>query len=119
MTHPTSAEKRQRAAAFPTLPGPTPSVGSLAVRWGSPFDRSCYLVSAPELATRHPEPYEHLMQRLTAGTGCTESEILAHGHKVRALLFFAEDRLARSGALASLVGRQKHAYQLQAVKPGF
>jgi hypothetical protein len=115
----TSAEKRRRAAAFPTLPGPTPSAGSLAVRWASPFDRSCFLVSAPELAAGHQQPYEQLMDQLTTATGCTEAEILTHGHNVRALLFFAEDRLARTGALASLVGRQKHKYELAAVRPAF
>jgi hypothetical protein len=119
MTHTTSADKRRRAAEFPTLPGPTPSAGSLAVRWGSAFDRSCFLVSAPDLPTKHPQVYEQLMSHLTSGTGCTEEEILAHGHKVRALLFFAEDRLARTGALASLVGRQKHEYELAAVRPEF
>jgi len=114
-----SAEKRRRAANFPSLPGPTPSAGTLAVRWSSPFDRSCFLVSAPDLATKHPQPYEQLMDQLTSGTGCSEAEILAHGKQVRAMLFFAEDRLARTGALASLVGRQKHEYELGAVKPGF
>jgi len=114
-----SAEKRRRAAAFPAVPGPTPSAGTLAVRWSSPFDRSCFTVSAPELARQHPEPYGQLMDQLTSGTGCTEQEILAHGQKVRAELFFAEDRLARTGALASLVGRQKHGYELAAVIPAF
>jgi hypothetical protein len=114
-----SAEKRRRAASFPSLPGPTPSAGCLAVRWVSPFDRSCFLVSAPDLASKHARPYQHLMHQLTAGTGCTEAEILAHGRRVRAMLFSAEDRLARAGALASLMGRQKHDYQLPAVTPAF
>jgi hypothetical protein len=119
MTDLSSAEKRRRAASLPALPGPTPEAGSLAVRWGSAFDRSCFLVSAPDLATKHPQPYEQLMGQLTSGTGCTEAEILAHGHNVRAALFFAEDRLARTGALASLVGPQKHKYELPAVRPTF
>lgn len=114
-----SAEKRRRAASFPTLPGPTPAAGSLDVSWSSPFDRSCYLVSAPDLAVKHPKPYDLLMQQIKAGTGCTEAEILAHGHKVRALLYFAEDRLSRTGALAGLVGKQKHQYELAAVNPAF
>jgi len=119
MTTATSAEKRLRAAAFSAVPGPTPSVGALAVRWSSPFDRSCFLVSAPELAGKHDQPYEELMEQLTSGTGCTEAEILEHGRKVRAELFFAEDRLARIGALASLVGRQRHGYILAPVVPAF
>jgi hypothetical protein len=115
----TSAEKRRRAALFPALAGPTPSAGSLAVRWASPFDRSCFMVSAPELAAGRRPPYEQLMEQLTSATGCTEGEILAHGNNVRARLFFAEDRLARTGALASLVGEQKHRYELAAVRPDF
>ena len=119
MSATTSAEKRRRAASFPSLPGPTPAAGSLDVIWTSQFDRSCYLVTAPNLAVKHPKRYEQLMHQLRDGTGCTEAEILAHGNKVRALLYFAEDRLSRTGALASLSGKQKHQYELAAVNPAF
>ena len=119
MTATCSDDKRRRAAAFPLRPGRTPSSGALQVSWASAFDRSCYLVSAPDHATKHPAPYAQLMQELTTETGCTEEEIIAHGNKVRALLFFAEDRLSRTGVLAGLVGRQKHEYALPAVNPAF
>ena len=114
-----SAEKRRRAAAFPLRPGKTPPSGALQVQYASPFDRSCFLVSAPDLSKKHKAAYDQLMQELTTETGCAESEILAHGNKVRAMLFFAEDRLARAGALAGLVGREKLAHDLPAVTPAF
>lgn len=113
------SEKRRRAAAFRPRPGPTPQVGRLDVRWVSGFDRSCFLVSTPDLSVRHHEAYVALMNDLRAATGCTAAEILAHGSKVRTLLFFAEDQLARTGTLASLIGRQKHVYELPAVPPAF
>jgi len=115
----TSAEKRQRAATFPKASGATPTQGSLEVSWDSPFDRMCYLVSATDLATKNRSRYDALMQELITATGCSDEEILSHGLKVRALLFFAEDRLARQGALASLVGKQKHLYRLTPVNPAF
>jgi hypothetical protein len=91
----------------------------LDVRWVSPFDRSCFLVSTPDLNARHHAAYVALMDDLRAATGCTAAEILAHGQKVRALLSFAEDQLARAGALDNLVGRQKHVYELSATPPAF
>lgn len=115
----TSTEKRRRAAGFPVMPGPTPTGGSLDVTWESPFDRSCYLVSAPDMAKKHKKPYDQLMKDLLEATGCTEDEIIAHGNKVRALLFFAEDRLARTGELAHLTGKQKQPYDLPTVSPAF
>lgn len=119
MTSPTSAEKRQRAATFPPASGATPMRGALDVSWDSPFDRMCYLVAAPDLPIKRPARYDALLQELTAATGCTAEELLAHGNKVRAMLFFAEDRLARSGALAELEGKQKHPYRLPPVVPAF
>jgi hypothetical protein len=119
MTRQGLTEKRQRAAAFPPATEATSTTGSLEVQWDSPFDRLCYMVSAPDLALKHRSRYDKLVLELTAGTGCTEEEVVAHGLKVRALLFFAEDRLAREGALAGLVGSQKHPYRLPPVAPVF
>lgn len=119
MSNPTSTEKRQRAAAFPPATGTAPTSGSLEVEWESPFDRLCFLVSAPDLATKHKAKYATLMTELTAGSGCTEEELIAHGLKVRALLFFAEERLSRQGDLAGLVGKQKYPYRQAKVNPAF
>jgi hypothetical protein len=119
MPSPTSAEKRLRAAAFPPASEAAPTPGALEVVWDSPFDRLCYLVSAADLPLKHASRYAKLMAELMAGSGCTEDELLAHGHKVRAVLFFAEDHLARQGALASLVGKQQHRYRLARVRPAF
>jgi hypothetical protein len=114
-----SYEKRRRAAAFRPRPGPTPDVGVLDVHWGSAFDRSCYLVSTPGLADKHRASYNHLMHDLTTETGCTESEILSHGWRVRNLLAFAKEQLSRTGALAGLIGQQKYPYELPPVIPPF
>ena len=114
----TQAEKRQRATAFPPTDDTAPS-GLLVVRWDSPFDRLCFLVSRPELARKNNRRYTELLEELMAGSGCTEEEILAHGEKVRAYLFFAEDRLKREGHLAKLTGKEKYAYQLPSVIPAF
>lgn len=119
MTSSTSAEKRRRAATFPAASGATPMRGVLDVSWDSPFDRMCYLIAAPDLPIKRPARYEAMLEELTAATGCTAEELLAHGNKVRAMLFFAEERLARSGALAELVGKQKLPYRLPPVIPAF
>ncbi len=119
MTSQTSDQKRQRAAALPHASAPAATQGLLEVLWDSPFDRLCYLISAANLALKHRARYAALLEELTAGTGCTEEELIAHGMKVRALLFFAEENLARQGLLASLVGRQKYIYRLAPVKPAF
>jgi hypothetical protein len=119
VTRPSSDEKRQRAAAFPPASATSSTKGALDVVWDSPFDRLCYLVSATDLARKHRLRYDALMTELITGTGCTEDEVLAHGLKVRGLLFFAEDRLARQGALATLVGKERHPYRLACVTPEF
>jgi hypothetical protein len=112
-------DKQRRAAAFGPRPGPTPQTGRLDVRWASAFDRACFLVSTQGLRARHCDAYNTLIQNLRAGTGCTEAEILAHGNKVRSVITYAEDRLHRAGALGHLSGKQKHLYELPAVRPAF
>jgi hypothetical protein len=112
----TQAQKRQRATAFPSVQGATPGCGVLDVQFDSPFDRLCFLVSAPVKNSRR---YATMLAELMAGSGCTEEEILAHGHKVRAYLFFAEDRLRKEGKLDGLTGKAKYPYRLSPVTPAF
>lgn len=119
MLSPASASKRARAAAFPPVRDAQVTTGLLHVLWDRTFDRLCYQFSAPELPTTDQPRYTALRQDLTAGTGCTEDELLAHGSKVRGILFFAEDHLARRGALESLIGTQQHRYRLHPVTPEF
>jgi hypothetical protein len=115
----TSAEKRQRAADF-AVPVPAFAVkGNLAVEWDSPFDRACYLVSTEGMPVKHRARYDALIKDLSEATGCTEEELIAHGLKVRAKLYFAEEHLGRTGALANLTGKAQHAYRLPAVLPAF
>ena len=119
MTLPTSAEKRLRAAALAPTGASTPTQGNLEVLWDRPFDRLCYDLSASGMARRHPAQYDALLAELSSGTGCTEEELITHGQKVRSMLFFAEDRLGRQGALAKLVGTQQLPYRLAAVTLAF
>ncbi|MBK6423023.1 MAG: hypothetical protein IPI38_09540 [Gemmatimonadetes bacterium] len=119
MTASDSTTKRRRAAQFAVRPGPAPAAGVLDVTWASPFDQSCFVVSVPEVKAKARKPVDELMKELTAETGCTEEEILAHGRKVRALLFFAEERLAREGVLATLEPKQKVPFELKPVTPAF
>lgn len=119
MTDLTSAEKRARASEIVTNSPATPTPGNLAVLWASAFDRLCYDFSASGLSRKHPERYGSLLAELRANTGCTEDELLTHGFKVRSVLFFAEDRLARQGVLASLVGDQQHPFRLAPVTLSF
>jgi hypothetical protein len=115
----TQALKRERARSFPPPTGAPPTSGLLSVTWDSPFDRLCFLVSAPDLAIKNNRRYTKLMAELIAGSGCTEEEIVAHGNKVRAYLFFAQDRLRKAGELDRLAGKEKYAYQLPPVIPAF
>lgn len=119
MTSSTQEEKRQRATAFPTPTGATPTWGQLDVQWESPFDRLCFLVSAPDLSVKHQARYAKLLAELMEGSGCTEEEVLAHGNKVRAYLFFAQDRLTKEGQLKGLKGKEKYTYHLPKVAPAF
>ena len=112
-------KKRQRAATFPPATGVAPSSGLLYVEWDSSFDRLCFLASSPDLALKNRARYDKLLTEITAGSGCTEEEVLAHGNKVRAVLFFAQERFAREGHLDRLTGKEKYAYRLAPVRPAF
>jgi hypothetical protein len=113
------AQKRQRATAFPSPDAAAQSCGLLDVSWDSAFDRLCYLVSAPDLKQKNNRRYTKLLTEIMTGSGCTEEEVLAHGHKVRAYLFFAQDRLMKSGQLDQLTGKEKYPYRLPPVEPAF
>ncbi len=119
MSAPTSAEKRARATTLTAPHAADPISGNLEVQWASAFDRLCYDVSAPAMPRKHPERYDTLLAALTAGTGCTEDEVLSHGQKVRSMLFFAEDKLARQGVMARLAANQRHPYRLAPVPQSF
>lgn len=119
MPEPTSAEKRARATTLAAPRPADPIAGNLDVQWGSAFDRPCYDLAAPAMPRKHPEPYDALLAELTEGTGCSEDEVLTHGQKVRSMLFFAEDKLARQGVMARLPGNQRHPYRLAPVPQSF
>jgi hypothetical protein len=114
-----SVQKRYRAAAFGSRPKPATVVGRLEVRWSSAFDRACFLISSPPPHPRHRAAYGRLIRDLCNETGCTTAELLAHGRKVHALLFFAQDQLARNGAIARLQPGKKCVHELAAVTPAF
>jgi hypothetical protein len=114
-----STDKCQRAATLRFKSALPPISGALDVQWASPFDRLCYELAMPGLARRHREQYDGFLQTLITGTGCTEAELLTHGQKVRSMLFFAEDRLARQGLLARLGSQQQVKYTLPPVTMAF
>jgi len=114
-----SVQKHRRVATFASRPALATVVGRLEVHWGNAFDRACFLVAAPGPNPRHRPAYARLLRDLSNETGCTVAELLAHGRKVRGLLFFAQENLARSGALATLNPGHKWAYQLPPVTPAF
>jgi hypothetical protein len=123
MTSPSQDVKRQRATTFAgknagqvTVSAPA---GALSVVWESAFDRMCHAVSADDMAVKNARRYRKLMDEIIESTGCTEEEILAHGRKVRAVLFFAQDRLAREGALRHLTGKARYEYRLPPVAHAF
>ena len=119
MTATIQEQKRKRATAFPPATGAAPSCGLLDVQWESSFDRLCYVISGPDLAIKNSNRYAKLLDALVSGSGCTEEEILAHGNKVRAVVFFAQDRLAKEGRLSGLKRSEKYVYQLPPVLPAF
>lgn len=115
----TSDEKRQRAAEF-SAPVPAFVIkGNLDVQWDSPFDRACYLISAEGMPVKQKARYAALLKDLSEATGCTEEELIAHGLKVRAKLYFAEEHLGRTGELAKLPAKTQHPYRLPKVLPAF
>lgn len=121
MTATSQDTKRQRAAAF-TVKGkssPVANSGSLAVVWESPFDQMCHAVAADDLPIKNARRFRKLMDEIVESTGCTEEEVLAHGRKVRAVLYFAQDRLSREGALRHLSGKARYEYRLPPVTLAF
>ncbi|MGH7703857.1 MAG: hypothetical protein ACREMO_12245 [Gemmatimonadales bacterium] len=119
MTTASQTQKRHRAAAFPPSTGPVAACGQLDVQWESPFDRLCFMIAAPDLLLKNSKRYAKLLEEIIAGSGCTEEEILAHGNKVRAVLFFVQDRLTKDGTLDRLTGKAKYTYHLPTVTPAF
>jgi len=123
MTSTSQDVKRQRATSFAGKskgPGAVSApAGALSVVWESPFDQMCHAVAAEDLAVKNARRYRKLMDEIIASTGCTEEEVLAHGRKVRAVLFFAQDRLSREGALRHLTGKARYEYRLPPVAHAF
>lgn len=122
MSSTSQATKRQRASSYEgkkTAGALTASSGSLSVTWESAFDQMCHAVAADDLAIKNARRYRKLMDEIIESTGCTEEEVLAHGRKVRAVLFFAQDRLSREGALRHLTGKARYDYHQPAVTHAF
>ena len=119
MSTTTQDEKRHRAATLAPTAGTGPSSGRLDVSWDSAFDRLCFLVSSPDLAIKKKARYDKLLAEITEASGCTDEEVIAHGNKVRAVLFFAQEHIAREGHLDQLTGSEKYAYRLAPVRPAF
>lgn len=120
MTATSQDTKRQRAISY-TAKGKSVPVNSrsLSVVWESAFDQMCHAVAADDLAIKNARRYRKLMDEIIESTGCTEEEVLAHGRKVRAVLYFAQDRLAREGALRHLSGKARYEYRLPPVTHAF
>lgn len=111
-------EKRDRASQVQgsgsELGRAVPNYGPLDVQFDSAFDRACYVLSLPGFITKSPTKYNDLADSLGAQTGCTTEELLNHGEKVRARLWFALDILKRRGPVEA-----KTAYALSATIPAF
>jgi hypothetical protein len=114
------AEKRERAAQVPfggILDEVTsPSYGPLDVEFESAFDCAAYIVTAEKLPARNAKKRKELMDYLNSATGCEEDEIIAHGQKVRGLLYFGLDSLRNKG---SALGKEKIKYPMRPVRPAF
>jgi hypothetical protein len=123
MTSTSQDAKRQRASSFAGkgkgAGAVTAPSGSLSVVWESAFDQMCHAVAADDLAVKNARRYRKLMDEIVESTGCTEEEVLAHGRKVRAVLYFAQDRLSREGALRHLTGKARYEYRLPPVNHAF
>lgn len=111
-------EKRDRASKVqPGSPevGRAPlSYGPLQVQFESAFDRACYVLSRPGFGTKHPAKFSDLATALGSETGCTAEELLDHGEKVRARLWFALDFLKRAAPVET-----NTSYALSATIPAF
>jgi hypothetical protein len=111
-------EKRDRASQVrpggPEIGRPVPAYGPLDVQFESAFDRACYVASLPGFNTKNPAKYNALVDALEAQTGCTAEELLQHGEKVRARLWFVVDDLKRRGPVES-----KTPYALSTTIPAF
>lgn len=112
------ARKRERASQMEWT-GPVaerrPDYGPLTVDFGSPFDCGCYMATVETLATKYPDKYSRLVDHLVAETGCTEEELIAHGEKVRAYLYFGLGRMTRDGQTVA----RKSKFALPVVRPAF
>jgi hypothetical protein len=114
------AEKRERAAQI-TFGGlldevSSPSYGPLDVEFESAFDCATYIVTAEKQPVRNAKKYKELMAFLSEATGCEDEEIIAHGQKVRGLLYFGLDSLRNKG---TVVGKEKIKYPMRTVRPAF
>lgn len=111
-------EKRDRASQVrpggPEIGRPVPSYGPLDVQFESAFDRACYVLSLPGFGAKNPAKYNGLVDALGLQTGCTAEELLHHGEKVRARLWFVLDDMKRRGPVEA-----KTAYALSTTIPAF
>jgi hypothetical protein len=114
------AEKRERAAQI-QFGGildeiTSPAYGPLEVEFESAFDRATYIVTAEKLPAKNARKHKELMEYLSSATGCDDEEIIAHGQKVRGLLYFGLDSLRNKG---SALGKERIRYPMRPVKPAF
>jgi hypothetical protein len=114
------AEKRARAAQleFGGLLDEvsSPAYGPLDVQFESAFDCAAYIVTAEKQPARNARKYKELMAYLSSATGCEDEEIIAHGQKVRGLLYFGLDSLRNKG---TALGKEKIKYPMRSVRPAF
>lgn len=114
------ALKRERAAQIPfegiLTEIASPAYGPLDVQFESAFDCAAYIVTAEKLPVKSAQKYKALMEYVSTSTGCAEEEVIAHGNKVRGLLYFGLESLRNKG---TAVGKEKIKYPMRAVKPAF
>ncbi|MEO8294835.1 MAG: hypothetical protein ABI613_04900 [Gemmatimonadota bacterium] len=120
MSEAKQAQKRERAAQFP-FGGPlaevsSPAYGPLDIQFESAFDCATYIVTAEKLPTKNAKKYKELMEYLSSTTGCDDEEVIAHGNKVRGLLYFSLESLRNKG---TVVGKEKVKYPMPKVRPAF
>ena len=119
MTATIQEQKRKRATAF--LPPPAPPLLRDARRAVGEFVRPSLLcdLGTPTSRSRTATATRSCWRRSFPDPVVPREEILAHGNKVRAVLFFAQDRLAKEGRLNGLKRTEKYVYQLAPVLPAF